>query len=191
MISADWPGEVLTFWFKETQPEQWFKKDKEFDAAIRKRFLALHEVLAAKPSEALFADARTALAAVIVFDQMSRNMFRDTPRAFATDPLAFWIAQAAIAKGFDTGLTKEERSFLYLPFEHAEDAQAQERCVALMATLQRSRAEQVGVSAQSDHRPLRALPPSQQRARPLLDGGGDRVPQGAEQLVLRTAGGCA
>ena len=121
MISADWPGEVLTFWFKETQPEQWFKKDKEFDAAIRKRFLALHEVLAAKPSEALFADARTALAAVIVFDQMSRNMFRDTPRAFATDPLAFWIAQAAIAKGFDTGLTKDERSFLYLPFEHAED----------------------------------------------------------------------
>ena len=106
MISADWPGDVLTFWFKETQPEHWFKKDKDFDAAIRKRFLALHEVLAAKPSEALFADARTALAAVIVFDQMSRNMFRDTPRAFATDPLAFWIAQAAIAKGFDTGLTQ-------------------------------------------------------------------------------------
>jgi len=135
MISADWPGEVLTFWFKETQPEQWFKKDKDFDATIRKRFLALHEVLAAKPSEALFADARMALAAVIVFDQMSRNMFRDTPRAFATDPLAFWIAQAAIAKGFDTNLTKDERSFLYLPFEHAENPQAQERCVALMATL--------------------------------------------------------
>ena len=135
MISADWAGDVLTFWFKETQPEQWFKKDKEFDAAIRKRFLALHEVLVAKPSEALFADARTALAAVIVFDQMSRNMFRDTPRAFATDALAFWIAQAAIAKGFDTNLNKDERSFLYLPFEHAEDPQAQERCVALMATL--------------------------------------------------------
>jgi uncharacterized protein (DUF924 family) len=135
MISADWAGDVLTFWFKETQPEFWFKKDKDFDATIRKRFLALHEVLAAKPSEALFADARTALAAVIVFDQMSRNMFRDTPRAFATDPLAFWIAQAAIAKGFDASLSKEERSFLYLPFEHAEDAQAQERCVALMATL--------------------------------------------------------
>jgi uncharacterized protein (DUF924 family) len=135
MISADWPGEVLTFWFKETQPEQWFKKDKDFDATVRKRFLALHEVLAAKPSEALFADARTALAAVIVFDQMSRNMFRDTPRAFAADPLAFWIAQAAIAKGFDMGMTKDERSLLYLPFEHAEDLQAQERCVALMATL--------------------------------------------------------
>lgn len=117
MISADWPGEVLTFWFKETQPESRFKKDKDFDASIRRRFLALHEVLSAKPTEALFADARTALAAVIVFDQMSRNMFRDTPQAFASDPLAFWIAQAAVAKGFDTGMTKDERSFLYLPFE--------------------------------------------------------------------------
>lgn len=135
MISADWPGDVLTFWFKETLPEQWFKKDKDFDAAIRKRFLALHEVLASKPNETLFADARTALAAVIVFDQMSRNMFRDTPRAFASDPVAFWIAQAAVAKGFDASLTKDERSFLYLPFEHAEDAVAQARCVALMATL--------------------------------------------------------
>jgi uncharacterized protein (DUF924 family) len=129
MISADWPGDVLTFWFKETPPEFWFKKDKDFDADIRRRFLALHEVLSAKPTEALFADAGTALAAVIVFDQMSRNMFRDTPRAFASDPLAFWIAQAAV------GMTKDERSVLYLPFEHAEDAVAQERCVALMATL--------------------------------------------------------
>lgn len=135
MISADWPGDVLTFWFKETTPDQWFKKDKAFDAAIRRRFLALHEVLAASPSERLFADTRTALAAVILFDQMSRNMFRDTPKAFATDELAFWIAQAAIAKGFDTNLTKDERAFLYLPFEHAEDPQAQARCVALMATL--------------------------------------------------------
>jgi uncharacterized protein (DUF924 family) len=135
MISADWPGEVLAFWFKETTPEQWFKKDRAFDAKVRSRFLALHEVLAASPSEALFADARTALASVIVFDQMSRNMFRDTPHAFATDKLARWVAEAAVAKGYDEGMTKDERSFLYLPFEHAEDPNAQQRCVALMATL--------------------------------------------------------
>jgi uncharacterized protein (DUF924 family) len=135
MISADWVSEVLDFWFGEIQPEQWFKKDEDFDATVRRRFLALHEVLAAKPSEALFADARTALAAVIVFDQMPRNMFRGSPRAFGTDSLARWIAEAAVAMGFDEGMTKEERSFLYLPFEHAEDAKAQERCVALMAAL--------------------------------------------------------
>ena len=135
VISGDWVEEVLKFWFEETQPEQWFKKDPAFDATVRRRFLALHEILEAKTNETLFADARTALAAVIVFDQMSRNMFRDTPRAFATDRQALWVAQGAIAHGFDTGLTKDQRSFLYLPFEHAEDRKEQERCVALMATL--------------------------------------------------------
>jgi uncharacterized protein (DUF924 family) len=135
MMSADWPADVLTFWFKETKPEQWFKKDPAFDAAIRSRFLALHEILASQPSEALFADARTALASIILFDQMSRNMFRDTPRAFATDRLARWIAEGAIAAGYDQDMTKDERQFMYLPFEHAEDPKAQEQCVALMATL--------------------------------------------------------
>jgi uncharacterized protein (DUF924 family) len=135
MISEDWSSDVLEFWFEETKREQWFKKDPAFDAAIRRRFLALHEVLAAYTSEALFANARTALAAIIVFDQMSRNMFRDTPRAFATDARARWIAQGVIAKGLDAKMTKDERMFLYLPFEHAEDPRAQENCVLLMASL--------------------------------------------------------
>ena len=135
IISGDWVGDVLKFWFEEAKPEQWFKKDAAFDQSIRRRFLALHEVLAADTSEALFADALTALAAVIVLDQMSRNLFRNTARAFATDDQARWVAQGAIAQGFDAGLTKDERVFLYLPFEHAEDREAQERCVALMATL--------------------------------------------------------
>ena len=83
----------------------------------------------------LLANAQTALAAVIVLDQMSRNMFRDTPRAFATDPLALRVAEAAIARGFDAGLTKDQRMFLYLPFQHSEDRQSQARGRALMASL--------------------------------------------------------
>jgi uncharacterized protein (DUF924 family) len=70
-----------------------------------------------------------------VLDQMSRNMFRDTPRAFATDPQALWISQAAIVRGFDADLTKDQRMFLYLPFEHSEDRQTQARSAALMASL--------------------------------------------------------
>ena len=62
-------------------------------------------------------------------------MFRDTPRAFAADPQALWVAEAAIVRGFDAGLTKDQRMFLYLPFEHAEDRQRQARSVALMASL--------------------------------------------------------
>lgn len=134
-IPPDWPSKVLTFWFEDTQPKQWFEKNIEFDAKVRSRFLELHEALSAEPVPALASDARTALAAVIVFDQMSRNMFRDTPRAFATDGLARAIAEAAIAQGYDRSMSKDERGFLYLPFEHAEDAEAQSRCVTLMATL--------------------------------------------------------
>ena len=126
---------MLRFWFKETRPKQWFEKDEAFDAAVRRRFLALHEALATQPIAALLTDARTALAAIIVFDQMPRNMFRGSPRAFATDAKALDVAVAAIANGFDTGLTKDERLFCYLPFVHAEDREMQARCVALMSGL--------------------------------------------------------
>ena len=125
----------MKFWFEETDPAQWFKKDPTYDASIRERFLRLHEILLCRGNNGLLADARTALAAVIVLDQMSRNMFRDTPRAFAADPLALWVAETAIARGFDAGLTKDERHFLYLPFQHSEDRQSQARAVALTASL--------------------------------------------------------
>jgi uncharacterized protein (DUF924 family) len=126
---------VLRFWFEETRPNQWFEKDVAFDAVVRRRFLALHATLTAQPSEILLPDARTALAAIIMFDQMPRNMFRGTARAFATDVTALAIAEAAVANGFDRSLTKDERLFCYLPFEHAEDSATQARCVALMSDL--------------------------------------------------------
>jgi uncharacterized protein (DUF924 family) len=130
-----WSKDVFQFWFAESGPDRWFNKDPAFDEAVRRRFLPLHEALASCDDAFLLADPRTALAAIIVLDQMSRNMFRNTPRAFATDPRALRLAQEAIARGFDADLTKDERMFLYLPFEHSEDPQAQARCVALTATL--------------------------------------------------------
>jgi uncharacterized protein (DUF924 family) len=80
-------------------------------------------------------DAHTVLAAVIVLDQMSRNMFRDTPRAFSADAKALRLAKAAVARGFDDDLTKDQRLFLYLPFEHSEDRRSQARSVALISSL--------------------------------------------------------
>ncbi len=135
MAGREWVYGVLRFWFEETRPTQWFEKDEGFDAAVRQRFLALHETLAVQPVAALFTDERTALASVILFDQMPRNMFRGTARAFATDGKALRIADAAVAQGFDRDLTKNGRMFLYLPFEHAESKETQARSVALMAGL--------------------------------------------------------
>ena len=125
----------MKFWFEQTKPDQWFKKDPRFDASIRRRFLGLHEILVSREDNSLLPDAQTALAAVIVLDQMSRNMFRDTPRAFAADSQALRLAEVAVARGFDAVLTKDQRRFLYLPFQHAEDRRSQARSVALMASL--------------------------------------------------------
>jgi uncharacterized protein (DUF924 family) len=130
-----WVEDILKFWFARTEPDQWFEKNPTFDASIRQRFLGLHEILVSRGDNDLLADAQTALAAVIVLDQMLRNMFRDTPRAFAADPQALRLAQAAIARGFDARLIKHQRMFLYLPFQHSENRKSQARSVALMASL--------------------------------------------------------
>jgi uncharacterized protein (DUF924 family) len=135
MAVDDWVNEVLRFWFDETKPQQWFAKSEAFDAEVRRRFQALHEWVAAQPASSLLIGTRTALAAVVVLDQMSRNMFRGSPRAFAADAKALELADAAVAGGLDVGLTKNERLFLYLPFQHAESREVQARALALMVGL--------------------------------------------------------
>ena len=131
---------VLDFWFgpaPHATRAEWFRKDPAFDAAIRERFAAtIAEGLAGGLGD-WCADAHGALARVIVLDQFTRNVFRDTPRAFAGDALALEAAGAAVDAGFDRSLDPYERWFLYLPFEHAEDAAAQARSLALFGALAR------------------------------------------------------
>jgi uncharacterized protein (DUF924 family) len=135
MARDGWADDVLRFWFEETRPQQWFAKSDAFDAEVRRRFEGLHEWVLAQPTPSLLTGSRAALAAIVVLDQMSRNMFRGTPRAFAADAKALELADAVIGQGLDRGLTKDERLFLYLPFEHAESSEAQARSVALTAGL--------------------------------------------------------
>ena len=130
-----WVGDVLGFWFEECTPEQWFKKDEAFDNGLRDRFGAVHAAVTALAPEDCSRDAETALAAIIVLDQFSRNLFRNTPAAFAADPKALRLAGAAIAQGFDRSVPEQRRQFFYLPFEHAEDRDAQARSVALFTPL--------------------------------------------------------
>lgn len=113
--------EVLGFWFEGLMPEQWFAKSDELDREIGARFEALRVAVLARGAEGWRDDPRTLLAAVILLDQFSRNVHRGTPQAFAADPLAQDLARLAVERGWDTGMTPEQRQFLYLPFEHAED----------------------------------------------------------------------
>ena len=126
---TDWADEVLRFWFTELPRQQWFAGSATLDEQIRSRFLDVHRMVAAAPEDALLADAKTALAAVIVLDQFSRNMFRGTPEAFATDELAAATAQKAIDAGFDKDIESEFLTFLFLPLMHSESIVDQERCV--------------------------------------------------------------
>jgi uncharacterized protein (DUF924 family) len=122
-------ADVVSFW-AEAGPKRWFAKDDAFDAAIRERFLALHERAAAGELAGWEATSEGSLALLILLDQFPRNMFRSSPRAFATDPQALAIAERAIARGDDTRVPKELRTFFYLPHQHAEDLAVQERGVA-------------------------------------------------------------
>ena len=130
----DRAAEAIDFWFNELKPRDWFVRSDAIDARVRSRFLALHEQLLASNAEGV-SGALTTLAAVIVLDQFSRNLFRDDARAFAADPLARQLATQAIAAGLDVELRREQRLFLYMPFEHSESLPDQVRAVALVAAL--------------------------------------------------------
>ena len=133
-VRTDWTDEVLRFWFDELGESRWFAKDEALDAVIRHRFLPVYEqVQALDPGD--FATPQQALAAVLVLDQFPRNMFRGTARAFAADALARNIARHAVEVSLDAGLTPAQRLFLYLPFEHSEDAADQVLAVRLIEAL--------------------------------------------------------
>lgn len=112
--------DVLTFWFEEIEPKMWWSAEPEFDAQIRNRFLPTLEQAAKAELFAWREEPKGRLAEIIVLDQFSRNVHRNTPLAFSQDPMALVLAQEAIAAGAHLALSPVERSFLYLPFMHSE-----------------------------------------------------------------------
>ncbi len=112
--------QVLTFWFHETDPKAWWASDPAFDAQIKHRFGDLLTQAAQGELYAWRQSAQGRLAEIIVLDQFSRNVYRDTPAAFAQDPMALALAQEAVAAGVHAQLPEMERVFLLLPYMHSE-----------------------------------------------------------------------
>lgn len=136
-------GEVLGFWFGPGPPTEracWFRKDARFDALIRSRFASALEAAIAGAYRGWEAKPRGALARILLLDQFTRNAFRGTPQAFAGDAEALAAARRAVAQGFDRALHPLERQFIYLPYEHAESAAAQDESLALFGALARETA---------------------------------------------------
>lgn len=126
---------TLTFWFEECTPEQWFKKDTQFDKEISRRFGEL--CLSASRGE--LASWRETiegrLAEIIILDQFSRNIWRDTPKAFAQDNMALILAQEAIRLPEYLTLTPVKRKFMIMPFMHSESAKIHQDAVILFSQL--------------------------------------------------------
>jgi len=133
---------LIDFWFGpsgDPQREQhrpiWFKSTPEHDGRLRHLFLADYEAAASGRLSAWEAAPESALALLLLLDQIPRNVFRDTPRAYATDAMAREAADRALAQGFDGAVLPAWRLFLYMPFHHSEDLADQRRAVALFARL--------------------------------------------------------
>ncbi|NIA68891.1 DUF924 domain-containing protein [Pelagibius litoralis] len=126
---------VLGFWFAEGRDKQWFGGGEAFDQEVREALLAAYDVALTGGYEAWRESPQGCLALCILLDQVPRNIFRGTPKAFASDATALALTRHALDRGFDSQLSQVERLFLYLPLEHSEDLGDQERCLRLTADL--------------------------------------------------------
>lgn len=122
---------VLNFWFEEIDSAFWFKKDDNFDAEIRHRFLDLHQSVSQGECFHWRKSIEGRLAEVIVLDQFSRNMFRHQPLAFFYDGMALVLAQEAVATKLDLQLPIEKRAFLYMPYMHSESLAIHDQAMQL------------------------------------------------------------
>ncbi|HEY4181280.1 MAG TPA: DUF924 family protein [Kofleriaceae bacterium] len=132
--------EVLRFWFTQNGYKQWFSKDAAFDERLRDRFGALHADASDGGLERWRGSARGELALIIVLDQFSRNLFRDSAKSFANDDRALRLAKELVSTGRAAELNFTERAFGLMPFEHSESKDTQMQSVeafeALAATAQ-------------------------------------------------------
>ncbi len=124
-------ADILTFWFNDIDSSKWWVKDSDFDQLIFDKFSGIHAQANHCELYEWRNTAKGRLAEIIILDQFSRNMYRDTPQSFASDSLALALSQEAIAVNADGELSEIERSFLYMPFMHSESKRIHEVAVQL------------------------------------------------------------
>ena len=130
-VTADWAAALLDFWFNQVGEDDWWRHDPALDAQCLRRFRALWDEKRVLPPEEFLERADDALAAVVLFDQIPRNMFRGTAQAFETDALARDVARGAIAHGYDIQIGGAGRLFFYMPFQHSENLDDQALSLSL------------------------------------------------------------
>ena len=123
--------EILNFWFIECKPEQWFKKNEDFDRMIEKRFSGTIEDAIEGKLDSWEETETGCLALIILLDQFTRNVFRDTPRAFAGDERALVLSKLCFNKDYLTNLDIHRRQFMLMPMMHSENLAVQDAALPL------------------------------------------------------------
>lgn len=123
--------EIIKFWFEEISQAQWWKKDVQFDELIASRFSEVHGQASRCELNQWRDTAEGRLAEIIVLDQFSRNIYRNSSLSFATDSLALVLAQEAIRVGADQDVSEVKRGFFYMPFMHSESPLIHKEAVCL------------------------------------------------------------
>ena len=126
------PEDILSFWLDEVGPEGWYKQSEALDANIRARFEETYKGACEGRFSLWLTYPSGALAYIILMDQFSRNMYRGSGKAFASDKIALAAAKSAIDKKWDMRIDEPARHFFYMPLEHSENLCDQDRCVRLM-----------------------------------------------------------
>jgi uncharacterized protein (DUF924 family) len=125
--------DLLDFWFNELTDKQRFAKDEALDATLRERFGATLQAAARSELLGWRATPQGRLAEIVVLDQFPRNLYRNTPGAFAQDPQALMLAQELVASGQDRALDLVQRTFAYMPYMHSESLLIHDQALVLFA----------------------------------------------------------
>lgn len=133
MNSIHSPETILHFWFNEITPKQWWSQSDKLDQQIKARFSDVHRAASLCELYSWRETTAGVLAEIIILDQFSRNIYRNHPYAFATDPLALALAQMAVATKIDQQLDNIQRAFLYLPYMHSESQMVHKVAVSLFS----------------------------------------------------------
>ena len=123
--------DVLNFWFDESRPEQWYKKDATFDETIRSRFEDTITAALSARLDSWADELDSCLALILVLDQLTRNIYRYTPRAFIGDEMALALSLRCVDRGFLSHENAAWRQFMLMPMMHSEDLGIQDQSIPL------------------------------------------------------------
>ena len=131
LTGRPWAADLLYVWFHELGPGDWFGGSEAVDLLLRERFERWLHALGRRPAAEFLRDPGTARAAILLFDQIPRNLYRGSAQAFAWDPLALALTHGMLARGWHLGLPGQAKQFVLMPLMHSEDIADQRLSLAL------------------------------------------------------------